>query len=88
MGQMMQGMDKSPARLATDTAKKILLSVNDDKFRSYVMRALAILDMGAAMSEQQGPQSTAGAPPQKEGPQGPGPSSMPVPSMSPGQMPG
>lgn len=85
IGQAQQQMDKSPVELAVSTVEKILMGVNDDKFRSYAVKAIATLKVGAAMSAQQGPQSSPMGP--TPGQDAGGPPKVPAPPM-PGQMPG
>ena len=87
IAQAQQGADKSPVEVAVNTVEKILMGVQDEAFRPYVMKALASLKVGLAMSQQKQPQSGPGMgmpPTQGAGPQGNG---MPMPPM-PGQMPG
>lgn len=77
--------EKSPAEIATATVEKILMGVQDETFRPYVMKALASLKVGAAMVAQKQPKSPGmGAPPP---PGGGGPAQVPGPPI-PGQMPG
>ena|ERR1039458_4495860 len=85
IGQAMQQQDKSPAELATSTAEKLLMGVQDDTFRPYVIKAMATLKVGLAMSQQKGPQSQPNGKPPEAG-QG-APPQTPLPPM-PGQMPG
>jgi hypothetical protein len=85
IGQAMQQQGKSPVETAVSTVEKILMGVQDEKFQEYAKKAIALLKVGAAMAQQQGPQSAGvGAPPQPgEG----GAPKIPTPPM-PGQMPG
>lgn len=77
--------EKSPAEIATATVEKILMGVQDETFRPYVMKAIASLKVGAAMVAQKQPKSPGmGAPPP---PGGGGPAQVPGPPI-PGQMPG
>jgi hypothetical protein len=76
--------DKSPAEVATMTAEKILMGVQDDTFRPYAMKAIATLKVGMAMVQQKQPKSAGmGALPPPGGP----PQPTPGPPV-PGQMPG
>jgi hypothetical protein len=87
IGEAQQQAEKSPVEVAVSTVEKILMGVQDEKFRPYAMKAMASLKVGAAMSKQQGPQSSAMGPP-AGGPPGMGGSpSTPAPP-TPGQMPG
>jgi len=85
IGQAQQQVEKSPAEVATATVEKILMGVQDETFRPYVMKALATLKVGLAMSQQKGPQSPGMGQPPAPG-MNPSPS-VPVPPI-PGQMPG
>jgi hypothetical protein len=90
IGQAQQQMDKSPVEVAVSTVEKILMGIQDEKFKPYAMKAMATLKVGAAMAQQQGPQSSPmGTPPggPQAGPGGGGPQQAPLPPM-PGQMPG
>ena len=73
-------MDKSPAEVATATCEKILMGVQDETFRPYAMKAIAMLKVGMAMVQQKQPKSpgmgmppNAGGPPQTPTPPVPGP---------------
>lgn len=85
MQKMQDGMDKSPAEIATATVEKILMGVQDETFKPYAMKAIAALKVGVGMVQQKQPKSAGmGAPP---GPGGGGPPAVPGPP-TPGQMPG
>jgi hypothetical protein len=80
----MQGADKSPAEVATGTVEKILMGVQDPTFMEYAKRAIAILKMGVAMAQKQGPESKG-----MQAPPGPGAGAPQMPSPPvPGPMPG
>ena len=87
VGQAQEQMGKNQTDLAVSTVEKILMGVPGDKFQEYAKRAIAILKTGAAMEQQQGPQSKPGG----MTPPGPGAGAPPpqpqLPPM-PGQMPG
>lgn len=78
-----QAQQKSQIDIAVSTIEKIAMGVQDDTFQSYARRAIAILKTGAAMAQNQGPQSKPGMPP----PPTMGASQPQLPSM-PEQMPG
>lgn len=82
MANAMQQQGKSQAELAVSTVEKILMGVQGDKFQEYAKKAIAILKVGLAMEQQQGPQSKGmpTPPPQAEGAK--------PPAQTPGQMPG
>jgi len=84
IGQAQEQMGKNQTDLAVSTVEKILMGVTDDTFQTYAKRAIAILKTGAAMSQQQGPQSKPG------GMTPPGAGAPPPPQLPPmpGQMPG
>lgn len=86
IGQAQEQMGKNQTDLAVSTVEKILMGVTDDTFQTYAKRAIAILKTGAAMSQQQGPQSKPGG----MTPPGPGAGAPPPPQLPPmpGQMPG
>ena len=88
VGQAQDQMGKNQIDLAVSTVEKIVMGVNDDMFRTYAQRAIAILKTGAAMAQQKGPQSQPGmpGPPQMAGAGAPPPQPQ-LPPM-PGQMPG
>lgn len=78
----------NPIEVAVSTVEKILTGVQNETFQTYVQRAVAILKVGAAMAQKQGPQSSPmGEPPKPGMAGGPGPGGIPVPPI-PGQMPG
>lgn len=85
IGQAQSQQDKSPVEVAVGTVEKILMGVQDETFRPYVMKAIATLKVGLAMANQKGPQSAGMNQPPPQGGGAPGP--MPLPPM-PGQMPG
>ena len=87
IAQAQQGMDKSPAEVATATVEKILMGVQDETFRPYAMKAIASLKVGVAMLQQKQPQAPGmGQPPAPGmGPKGPAP--VPGPPV-PAQMAG
>src|ERR1700722_20235682 len=67
IGQAQQGMDKSPAEVATATVEKILMGVQDETFRPYAMKAIASLKVGVAMAQQKQPQTPGMGQPPKPG---------------------
>ena len=88
IGQAQEQVGKNQIDLVVSTIEKIAMGVNDDTFRTYATRAIAILKTGAAMAQQKGPQSQpggmmqppaagAGAPP-------PQPQLPPMPAQMPG----
>lgn len=89
IGQAQQQMGQSQIDVAVSTIEKIAMGVQDDTFRSYAMRAVAILKAGAAMAQQKGPQSAAGGmmPPPAPGAGAPQGQQVQLPPM-PSQMPG
>lgn len=88
IGQAQQQMDKSPAEVAVGTVEKLLMGVQDETFRPYVVKALATLKVGLAMSQQKQPQSAGmGQPPTPGAPGAGGPPQASAPP-TPGQMPG
>jgi len=89
IGQAQQQQDKSPEEVAVSTVEKILMGVQSDTFRPYVMKALATLKVGLAMAQQKGPQSAGMNQPPQPGAGGPGGGQGPIPlPPMPGQMPG
>lgn len=85
IAQAQEQSGKGQIDVALSTVEKILMGVPGDTFRSYAVRAMAILKAGAAMEMQKGPQSQpAGMPPPNAA--GPGPQ-ISLPAM-PAQMPG
>ena len=82
--QAQEGVDKSPAEIASATVEKILMGVQDETFKPYVIKALATLKVGLAMVKDKQPKSPGmGMPP------GPGAGAPQVPGPPiPGQMPG
>ena len=89
IGQAQQQQDKSPDEVAVSTVEKILMGVQSDTFRPYVMKALATLKVGLAMAQQKGPQSAGMQQPPQGGPPGGAPQGGPIPlPPMPGQMPG
>jgi hypothetical protein len=85
VGQAQDQMGKNQIDLAVSTIEKIAMGVNDDTFRTYAQRAVAILKTGAAMAQQKGPQSGGMQPP---GPGAGAPPPQPQLPPMPGQMPG
>ncbi len=87
IGQAQEQVGKNQIDLAVSTVEKILMGISDDMFQNYAKRAIAILKTGAAMAQQQGPQSKPGGMMQ---PPGPGAGAPPPPQLPPmpGQMPG
>ena len=88
IGQAQEQVGKNQIDLAVSTIEKIAMGVQDDTFRTYATRAIAILKTGAAMAQQKGPQSQPGVekPPAAEA-GAPPPTQPQLPPM-PGQMPG
>lgn len=87
IGQAQDQMGKNQTELAVSTVEKILMGVQDDTFRNYALRAIAIIKTGAAMSAQKGPQSAPAGIQSPSGPGAPPPTQAQLPPM-PGQMPG
>ena len=88
VGQAQEQVGKNQIDLAVSTVEKIVMGVNDDTFRTYAQRAVAILKTGAAMEQQKGPQSQPGGmQPPMAGGGAPPPQQPQLPPM-PGQMPG
>jgi hypothetical protein len=87
IGQAQEQSQKSQIDIAVSTMEKIGSSIQDDTWQSYFRRALAIMKTGAAMAQQQGPQSKPGMapPPSMAGGQ---PTPQPQLPPMPGQMPG
>ena len=88
IGEAQKQMGQSEVSVAVSTIEKIALGVKNDTFRTYAERAIAILKVGAAMAEKQGPQSQAGGmqgPPASEaGAPPPRPQLPPMPGQFPG----
>ena len=87
IGQAQEQVGKNQIDLAVSTIEKIAMGVNDDTFRTYATRAIAILKTGAAMAQQKGPQSQPGGMPPPAAGAGVPPPQPQLPPM-PGQMPG
>ena len=88
IGQAQEQSQKSQIDIAVSTIEKIAMGVQDDTFQSYARRAIAILKTGAAMSQQQGPQSKPGMAPPPSMAGGGQPAPQPQLPPMPGQMPG
>ena len=82
VGAAQAQMGKSQTETAVSTVEKILMGVQDEKFKPYAMKAIAQLKVGLAVAQQQQPMSGQ-APPAGGTPGGP---QMPTPP-TPGQMP-
>ena len=87
VGQAQEQVGKNQIDLAVSTIEKIAMGVNDDTFRTYAQRAVAILKTGAAMAQQKGPQSQPGVGQPPAAGAGAPPPQPQLPPM-PGQMPG
>jgi len=89
VGQAQEQVGKNQIDLAGSTDERMLMGVPGDTFRTYVQRAMAILKVGAAREQQEGPQSRpAGVEkPPAAGAGAPPPTQPQLPPM-PGQMPG
>jgi hypothetical protein len=88
IGQAQEQVGKGQVDLAVSTVEKILMGVQDDTFRNYAMRAVAILKTGAAMAQQKGPQSQPGIGQPPNAAAGGAPPPQPQLPPMPGQMPG